>query len=230
MDSALKNIAPGWRKLLESEFEKTYFQNLIRFLKEEEKQGHEIYPAQENIFRALKNPDFNEVKVVILGQDPYHGPGQAVGMSFAVPNDLKKKPPSLKNIFKEIESDLKVRVNPGFSALTEWAKGGVLMLNTVLTVRQQQAFSHRAQGWEIFTDKIISLLGEREKPVVFILWGGPARKKAALIKRSHHTIIESAHPSPLSAYQGFFGSRCFSKTNSVLERMGEKPISWEITS
>ncbi len=178
----------------------------------------------------MQDLDYEKVTVVILGQDPYHGPNQAIGRCFAVPNTLKPKPPSLVNIFKEIQSDLGKPVDPMQSELSHWVEQGVLLLNTVLTVRQGQANSHREKGWENFTDRVIGILNERPDPVVFILWGAPARKKKLLITNKAHKIIESPHPSPLSAYHGFFGSKPFSKANAYLKAMGKPPIDWQITS
>lgn len=223
------NLPPGWRERLASEAGKEYFKTLTSFLRGEYRGDCPIFPPREKVLRALQGVDFQDVKVLILGQDPYHGPGQAVGLCFAVPNDLRPKPPSLVNIFKEIEADLGAKVDPSSSELSSWVNQGVLLLNTVLTVRRSQAFSHREKGWEIFTDKVISLLNERQDPVVFVLWGGPARKKKELITNAWHKIVESAHPSPLSAYKGFFGSRPFSKTNALLQQLGKAPVQWHQT-
>ncbi len=224
-----ENLPNLWREYLAPEAEQDYFRKLTQFLKTEYTQKKTIFPKRESVLRALQEVDYDKVKVVILGQDPYHGPGQAIGLSFAVPNDLKRKPPSLVNIFKEIESDLGVKIDPNASELSSWAEQGVLLLNTVLTVRQSEAFSHREQGWELFTDRVIRLLNDRRDPVIFILWGGPARKKKVLITNSQHYIIESAHPSPLSAYQGFFGSKPFSKANAILRKLAKEPINWSKT-
>lgn len=223
------NLPPGWREQLSEEASKPYFGELTRFLREEYRRSTPIFPNRQNILRALQEVDYPDVRVVILGQDPYHGAGQAIGRSFAVPNQLRVKPPSLKNIFKEIEEDLSKQVDPNGSELTEWVKNGVLLLNTVLTVRQSQAFSHRNHGWEQFTDRVISLLNERQDPVIFILWGSPARKKKEMITGRQHKIIESPHPSPLSAHRGFFGSRPFSKANHLLSQMGKPTVPWELT-
>jgi len=218
---------PKWEKKLSPEFELPYFLNLIRFLKAEGDEGQIVYPKPEDIFRALSSLELDQVKVVILGQDPYHGEGQATGLSFAVPNHLRLKPPSLQNIFKELQSDLGLEdFDKTHSDLSGWVEQGVLLLNTVLTVRKDQAFSHREKGWEQFTDRIIQVLDERKEPLVFILWGAHAHKKKALLKSGRHSIIESAHPSPLSAHRGFFGSRPFSKTNSLLAVLGKPPIDW----
>lgn len=223
------NLPERWKSLLAEESSKEYFRQLTEFLKTEQQKKQVVFPARDRILRALQELDYDGVKVVILGQDPYHGAGQAIGLSFAVPNELKPKPPSLMNIFKEIRTDLKKEIDPTKSELTQWVSQGVLLLNTVLTVRQAQAFSHREKGWENFTDRVISLLNDRIDPVVFILWGAPSRKKKALIVNRQHHIIESAHPSPLSAYHGFLGSRPFSRANTILEKLGKKPIDWHIT-
>lgn len=223
------NLPEGWRAHLAEEASKTYFQDLTQFLRKEYQAGQVVFPARDNVLRAIQSIDLDKVRVVILGQDPYHGPGQAIGWCFAVPNTLKPKPPSLTNIFKEIQDDLGKPVDFLKSELTHWVSQGVLLLNTVLTVRQGQAHSHKEKGWEVFTDKIISLLNARTEPVVFILWGAPARKKKALITSRHHRIIESPHPSPLSAYAGFFGSKPFSKANAILKELGHAPIDWEKT-
>lgn len=224
------NLPPRWRERLEPEATKPYFTQLSKFLKSELQTGRRVFPAQNRILRALQSVDYEAVKICILGQDPYHGPDQAVGLCFAVPNALMPKPPSLKNIFKEIESDLGKKVDPTRSELSHWVDQGVLLLNTVLTVRMGEANSHREQGWETFTDRVIQILNEREAPVIFILWGSPARKKKGLITNKRHPILESPHPSPLSAYHGFFGSRPFSKANAILKKLGKAPIDWEITA
>ncbi|HEY4553688.1 MAG TPA: uracil-DNA glycosylase [Bacillaceae bacterium] len=214
-----------WAPLLEEEMKKPYFQQLEAFLTEEY-QEYAIYPAENDVFNALHFAPFEDVKVVILGQDPYHGPGQAHGLSFSVQPDVRI-PPSLKNIFKELHEDIGCDI-PNNGYLKKWADQGVLLLNTVLTVRKGQAHSHRGKGWETFTDKIITLINEREKPAVFLLWGRPAQEKLQLIDTHKHRIIQSPHPSPFSASKGFFGSRPFSRTNSYLQEMGEAPIDWQI--
>jgi uracil-DNA glycosylase len=221
-----ENLPEEWRTLLKGELSKDYFQKLIQFLNTERRSKTRVFPEKENVLRALQCVDYSKVKVVILGQDPYHGAGQAIGLSFGVPNALTPKPPSLKNIFKELSSDLGIEIPKGESDLAGWAKQGVLLLNTVLTVRESQPFSHRDRGWENFTDHIIVLLSQRENPLVFILWGGPARKKKALIDLKKHKIVESAHPSPLSAHQGFLGSKPFSSANKFLKEFGYPPIDW----
>lgn len=225
-----ENLPAGWRGHLAPEAQKPYFKGLSTFLKAEYQSKAPVFPARDRVLRALQDLDYEKVTVVILGQDPYHGPNQAIGRCFAVPNTLKPKPPSLVNIFKEIQSDLGKPVDPMQSELSHWVEQGVLLLNTVLTVRQGQANSHREKGWENFTDRVIGILNERPDPVVFILWGAPARKKKLLITNKSHKIIESPHPSPLSAYHGFFGSKPFSKANAYLKAMGKPPIDWQITS
>ncbi len=220
------HLPPQWKTKLAPEAELPYFKNLTAFLKTQKAAGKTIYPKSENILRALTEMDIDDVKVVILGQDPYHGENQAIGLSFAVPNDLRLKPPSLQNIFKELESDLKITVDKTQSDLSGWAEQGVLLLNAVLTVEKDQAFSHREKGWEQFTDRIIEILDQRLEPMVFILWGAHAQKKKTLLKSGRHFTIESVHPSPLSAYRGFFGSRPFSKANSILKKLGLNEIDW----
>lgn len=218
-------IHNSWQNVLEEEFEKEYYHELREFLKHEYA-SQTIFPDMYHIFEALSLTPFEEVKVVILGQDPYHGPNQAHGLAFSVQPGVKI-PPSLVNIYKELYSDLGIPpVNHG--NLTAWAKQGVLLLNTVLTVRNGAAFSHRGKGWEQFTDAIIEKLNEREKPIVFILWGRPAQTKAGMIDQSRHVILKAPHPSPLSASRGFFGSKPFSKTNDVLLALGEEPINWKL--
>lgn len=214
-----------WKTLLASEFEKDYYQKLHRFLAQEYR-SRTIYPDMYDIFSTLQSTSYADVKVVILGQDPYHGPGQAHGFSFSVKPGIEI-PPSLQNIYKELCTDLGCYM-PSTGYLKKWADQGVLLLNAVLTVRAGQANSHKGMGWEIFTDRVISLLNERQQPVVFLLWGRNARNKKALITNPQHLVLEAAHPSPLSAYNGFFGCRHFSKTNAFLEQHGMKPIDWQI--
>lgn len=214
-----------WAALLEPEFEKPYYMRLQQFLQEEYR-TKTIYPEREDLFAALQLTSYADTKVVILGQDPYHGPGQAHGLSFSV-NPGAKIPPSLKNIYKELQADVGCFI-PNNGYLQKWAEQGVLLLNTVLTVRAGEANSHRGKGWEILTDRVISLLNEREKPVAFILWGSPAQAKLRLIEAKHHFILKSAHPSPLSANKGFFGSKPFSQTNQFLRRIGSAEIDWQI--
>ena len=220
-----KIFTNDWEDLLADELQKPYYQDLRKFLIGEYR-TQKIYPDMFDIFNALHFTSYADTKVVILGQDPYHEPGQAHGLSFSVLPDVPP-PPSLVNIFKELQTDLGCKI-PNNGYLRHWADQGVLLLNTVLTVRAHSANSHKGHGWEIFTDKIISLLNDREKPVAFILWGRPARAKKSMITNPQHFIIESAHPSPLSAYNGFFGSRPFSRVNNFLESVGESPIDWQI--
>ena len=214
-----------WDEILKGEFEKEYYQRLREFLKEEYS-SQVIYPPMNDIFNALKTTAYSDIKIVILGQDPYHEPNQAHGLSFSVKKGVVP-PPSLKNIYKEINSELGIPV-PSHGELTGWAKQGVLLLNTVLTVRQGQANSHKNKGWEIFTDTVIRKINEREKPVVFLLWGGNAKQKTALITNPAHKILTSVHPSPLSAYGGFFGCGHFKSANEFLKSIGETPIDWSV--
>ena len=216
-------IGNHWDTILSDEFKKEYFKELIEFIKKEYK-NKTIYPKQTEVFNAFRYTDYDNVKVVILGQDPYHGPNQAEGLSFSVSDEVLK-PPSLQNIFKELESDLKIPF-PEHNSLKKWAKQGVLLLNSIMTVEKDKPLSHKNKGWEKFTDNIIGCLNKREKPVIFLLWGNFARSKKALITNSRHKIIESAHPSPLSASRGFFGSKPFSKCNNCLKELGEDEISW----
>ena len=220
------SLPPGWRALLGRETDAPYFKDLMRFLRDEWKSGKDIFPARENIFRALQELDLPDVRVLIIGQDPYHGAGQAIGRSFAVPNAHFPKPPSLRNILKELATDVGVTPDRAQSDLSGWSAQGVLLLNTVLTVRSGEAFSHRDQGWERFTDRVIAALNERAEPVVFILWGSAAIAKKKELDTSRHIVLESPHPSPLSAHRGFFGSRPFSKVNTALKRLGKAPIDW----
>lgn len=214
-----------WGQYLKEEMAQPYYRQLRQFLIGEYS-TKQVYPDMYSIFNALHYTSYADTKVLILGQDPYHEPGQAHGLSFSVQPNVPP-PPSLVNIFKELETDLGCTV-PNNGCLEPWARQGVLLLNTVLTVQAHRANSHRDKGWEIFTDKIISLLNQREKPVAFILWGSPARRKKAMITNPQHFIVESPHPSPLSAYRGFFGSRPFSKVNKFLESVGEEPINWQL--
>ena len=218
-------IGNTWDNLLKEEVNKDYFKTLINYINEEYK-GKTIYPKKTEVFNAFKYTDYNNVKVVILGQDPYHGPNQAEGLSFSVSNEVLK-PPSLKNIFKELESDLGIPF-PEHNSLKPWAKEGVLLLNAVLTVEEHKPASHANKGWETFTDEIIKILNKKEEPVVFILWGNYAREKKVYITNPIHYIIESPHPSPFSARNGFFGSKPFSKTNEFLKSKGIKEINWNV--
>ena len=216
------NIGNSWDNILKDDFGGENYQNLRRFLAEEYR-THTVYPDMHHIFSALKETAFEDVKVVIIGQDPYHNPGQAHGMCFSVMPGTDT-PPSLVNVFKEIKSDLGIaNTNP---YLIDWAKQGVLLLNAVLTVRAGQAGSHRGKGWEILTDSIIKKLNERNEPIVFMLWGAYARSKKGYVTNPNHLVLECAHPSPLSAYNGFFGCKHFSKCNEFLTQNGLKPIDW----
>ena len=216
-------IGNDWDSLLRDEFSKEYYEKLRAFLKEEYA-TRRIYPSMYDIFNALKYTPHKDARVVILGQDPYHGFGQAHGLCFSVKEGVAH-PPSLKNIFKELESEIGMSA-PKSGELTGWAKQGVLLLNTTLTVREGAPQSHKGKGWEILTDRIISLMNEKTTPVVFILWGGNARAKKPLITNPIHKILECAHPSPLSAYNGFFGNKHFSRTNEYLKAHGETEIEW----
>ena len=218
-------IGNDWDIILKEEMEKSYFKNLLNIIKHEY-ETKTIYPKQTEIFKAFRNTSYKDTKVVILGQDPYHGVNQAEGLSFSVKNCVRK-PPSLQNIFKEMESDLGIPF-PTSNSLIPWAEEGVLLLNTVLTVQESHPASHKDIGWEQFTDEVIKKLNEKETPVVFILWGNFARNKKKLITNPNHYVIESAHPSPFSAYNGFFGSRPFSKTNAFLKSQGLKEIDWRV--
>lgn len=218
-------IGNHWDELLKEEWEKDYYKNLRKILIHEY-QNYSIFPDKYKLFESLKFVDYDDVKVVILGQDPYHGKGQAHGFSFSVLPGTRI-PPSLRNIYKELENDLGCSI-PNNGYLIKWAKQGVLLLNTSLTVREGQANSHKDIGWQILTDKIIELLGSREKEMVFILWGRNAINKIPLIRNKNHLILQSVHPSPLSAHRGFFGSKPFSKTNQFLINHNEEPIDWQI--
>lgn len=214
-----------WQEVLKDEFEAPYYQQLRQFLKKEY-QEQVVFPEMNHIWEAFEWTPYDKVKVVILGQDPYHGPNQAHGLSFSVQPTIKT-PPSLVNIYKELQSDLGIPpVNHGY--LKAWAEQGVLLLNTVLTVRNGQANSHRGQGWETLTDAVIKKLNDRATPIVFILWGKPSISKLKLIDTTRHAVITAPHPSPLSAYRGFFGSKPFSKTNEALIKFGETPINWQL--
>ena len=219
------NIGNKWDDILKDEFEKDYYKKIREFLKYEYSH-YTVYPKMENIFSALKLCDYDDIKVVIIGQDPYHEEGQAHGLSFSVQPGIEI-PPSLLNIYKELQSDLGCYIpNNGF--LEKWAKQGVLLLNKVLTVRAHMANSHKDCGWETFTDRIIEELNKRETPVVFLIWGSCAKKKELLITNPIHKILKAPHPSPLSAYRGFFGCKHFSTTNNILMENGELPIDWQI--
>ena len=219
------HIGNDWDELLAGYFESEQYQALRRFLVEEYR-THTVYPDMYDIFNALKYTSFANTKVVILGQDPYHGPGQAHGLCFSVKKGVEP-PPSLKNIFSELHEDLGLPI-PEHGELTAWARQGVLLLNTVLTVREHMPNSHKGHGWELFTDRVIELLNEKQTPVVFLLWGANARNKAKIVTNPIHIKLEAPHPSPLSAYNGFFGCRHFSKANAWLEKTGQTPIDWSL--
>ncbi len=214
-----------WDEILADEFQKPYYKELRQFLKQEYS-THRIYPDMNDIFNALKASSFKDTKVVIIGQDPYHGAGQAHGMCFSVKRGVEP-PPSLKNMFKELAEDVGF-VIPNHGELTAWANQGVLLLNTVLTVRESSPNSHKGKGWENFTDRVIAELNRKQTPVVFLLWGANAKNKAKIIDNPLHKKLETVHPSPLSAYGGFFGCRHFSKCNTILENSGQTPIDWQI--
>ena len=226
MTSANVSLEESWKTALAGEFDSPYMQSLKSFLKEEMASGKRIFPRGSEYFRALDLAPLDTVKVVILGQDPYHGPGQAHGLCFSVRPDVKV-PPSLVNIYKELKSDLGI-TPPRHGFLEHWARQGVLMLNSVLTVEQARAGSHQGRGWERFTDAVIARVNEERPHVVFILWGSYAQKKAAFVDRSRHLVLTSPHPSPLSAHAGFFGTRPFSKANAFLEEHGIAPVDWSL--
>ncbi len=227
MEQLNPRIETSWLAELQDEFSKEYFLKLKQFLVEEKKQ-YKVYPQGARIFAAFDATPYNEVKVVLLGQDPYHGEGQAHGLCFSVPDGVRQ-PPSLLNIFQELNTDLGIPV-PKHGNLEKWAKQGVLLLNATLTVRANLAGSHQHQGWEIFTDQVIRSLSARRDGLVFLLWGNYAQAKADMIDTSKHIILKAAHPSPFSVYRGFYGCRHFSKTNELLIQMGKKPIDWNISS
>jgi len=214
-----------WDEILSDEFQKPYYLILREFLKAEYTK-HNVFPPMNDIFNSLKLTSFKDTKVVIIGQDPYHGFGQAHGLCFSVKKPVEP-PPSLKNMFKELSSDVGFTI-PNHGDLTSWAKQGILLLNTVLTVREGEANSHKGKGWENFTDRVISELNRKEEPVIFLLWGANAKNKARVITNPRHIKLETVHPSPLSAYAGFFGCRHFSKTNEILKENGLTPIDWQI--
>lgn len=225
MEKVNPTIEESWKQVLDNEFNKPYFKDLKIFLVSE-KQRSRVFPPGPLIFNAFNHTPFYDVKVVLLGQDPYHGPGQAHGLCFSVPEGTPK-PPSLINIFKEIEADLGIPA-PSHGNLTNWAKQGVLLLNATLTVRENQAGSHQGKGWETFTDAAISALSEKRDGLIFILWGNYAISKRNLIDNTRHFILTAPHPSPLSASRGFFGCRHFSGTNDLLRKMGKEPIDWKL--
>lgn len=225
MQTLNPQIEESWKLVLQEEFSALYFHDLTAFLREE-KQKYSVYPPGTQIFSAFNHTPFNRVKVVILGQDPYHGPGQAHGLCFSVPEGVPH-PPSLANIFKEIKNDLGIPV-PASGNLSRWAEQGVLLINAILTVRADTPTSHQNKGWELFTDAVIRNLSEKRKNLVFLLWGNYAQAKEKLIDNSRHFILKAAHPSPLSASRGFFGCRHFSETNKILADLGLKEIDWKL--
>ncbi len=218
-------IGKGWDELLAEEFSKDYYKELENFLDEEYK-NHIIHPNRENIFAALSGASLSDIKVVIFGQDPYHGENQAHGLAFSV-NRGVAIPPSLKNIYKELQAELGCEI-PDHGNLSKWSAQGVLLLNSALTVRDGEANSHKGKGWERITDKICEILNERNTPIIFLLWGNDAKKKAAFITNPNHIILSAAHPSPLSAHNGFFGCGHFKKVNEILKALNKKPIDWQI--
>ena len=219
-------LHPSWQAVLGQEFDQPYMLNLKQFLQEEKRAGKEVYPPGPMIFNAFNHTPFDQVRVVIIGQDPYHGPGQAMGLSFSVPAGVRL-PPSLQNIYKEIASDLGLAMS-GSGDLTPWADQGVLLLNATLTVQAANAGSHQRKGWEEFTDRAIQALNQHREGLVFVLWGSYAQKKGAVIDGSRHLVLKSAHPSPLSAHRGFLGSRPFSRINAYLAQSGQAPVSWQL--
>ncbi|MDG0815268.1 uracil-DNA glycosylase [Bdellovibrio svalbardensis] len=225
LESELK-LHSSWKSKLQSEFEKSSMKKLTTFLADEYKKGKVIYPQEDDLFAALNLTPLDKVKVVIVGQDPYHGPGQAHGLCFSV-QDGVRFPPSLRNIFKELQEDVGVAI-PKSGSLKKWAEHGVLLLNAVLTVEDGKANAHQGKGWEEFTDKVIHLVNEERENVVFILWGSYAQKKAAFVDRKKHFVIESVHPSPLSAHRGFFGTKPFSRANAYLKSKGLPEVDWSL--
>lgn len=228
MTQAKRNtvLEKSWLPYLETELEKPYMMKLQSFLADERQQGKIVYPANDRLFAAFNLTPFHQVKVVILGQDPYHGPKQAHGLCFSVPKGVKT-PPSLLNIYKELQSDLGLEI-PTHGCLERWAEQGVLLLNSVLSVEQGQAASHQGKGWECFTDHVIAQLNAHHEGVVFMLWGAYAQRKGAIIDRQRHLVLESSHPSPLSAYRGFLGCRHFSQANAYLSKHEKTPIDWAL--
>ncbi|RZK48619.1 MAG: uracil-DNA glycosylase [Pedobacter sp.] len=223
----MASLEPGWLKVLGNELEKPYMKNLKSFLLEEKQKGFVVYPKNADIFNAFNHTPFDKVKVVILGQDPYHGQGQAHGLSFSVQRGIAI-PPSLRNMYKELAEDFAGFKTPLHGDLTSWADQGVLLLNATLTVRANEAASHQKRGWETFTNQVISTLSKERSGIVFLLWGRFAQQKEVLIDTTKHFVLKTAHPSPLSAYNGFFGSKHFSTANQLLEKQGLKPIDWQV--
>jgi len=222
------DLEPGWQHILSDEFEKEYMKSLREFLKAEKESGQIVYPKSSDVFNAFKHTAYDNLKVVLLGQDPYHGAGQAHGLSFSVQKGVTI-PPSLKNIYKELQTDISGFTKPSHGNLTQWADQGILLLNATLTVRAQQPGSHQGKGWETFTNHVIAEISARKEGVIFLLWGKFAQNKSLLIDAQKHHILTAAHPSPFSAYNGFFGCRHFSKTNEILSAQGAEPINWQIT-
>jgi uracil-DNA glycosylase len=226
MTTLWNRLDKNWRNIIAVEFDRSKMEELEQFLQREKNAEHTIYPKEAEIFNALNLTAFGNIKVVIIGQDPYHGKGQAHGLCFSVPKDIKKLPPSLKNIYKEIEAECGTKM-PLHGDLTDWAEQGVLLLNATLTVRKAEPRSHEGRGWEEFTDAIIRAVGRKREPVVFLLWGASAQKKRELIAEKEHKVLEASHPSPLSAYRGFIGCGHFKKANDYLEKHGLKPVVWQ---
>ena len=220
-------IEPSWKEVLKNEFTKPYFLEIVTFLKIEKNAGKIIYPPGALLFNAFNQTPFNKVKVVIIGQDPYHNPGQAHGLSFSVPNGIKP-PPSLVNIYKEIQKDMGIAMPAGYGNLTRWAQQGVLLLNAILTVRANEPASHAKIGWMSFTDTVITKISDEKKGVIFLLWGKFAQEKQLLIDETKHFVLKAAHPSPFSADKGFFGCKHFSKTNDLLTNQGLTPVDWKL--
>lgn len=229
MPGSTAALEPGWNHVLSQEFEQDYMKSLKAFLLEEKQAGRIVFPKNADIFNAFNHTPFEDVKVVILGQDPYHGPGQAHGLAFSVQKGVSI-PPSLRNIYKELETDLPGYKRPEHGSLMEWADRGVLLLNSTLTVRAHEAGSHQGKGWERFTDQAIRTLSEQREGLIFLLWGKFAQNKGDLIDKTRHSILKAAHPSPFSAHTGFLGCRHFSQTNSLLAERGLEPIDWQITN
>lgn len=226
MTTEVSESCKTWESALKGEKDQPYFQDTLNYVKQQRANGKIIYPAPPDIFNALKYTPFDEVKVVIIGQDPYHGPNQAHGLCFSVKHGITP-PPSLQNIFKELHDDLKIPI-PSHGNLEKWAKQGVLLLNASLTVEAGQPQSHANIGWEKFTDKVIQILNDKKQGLIFILWGSPAQRKGQMIDPTKHYILKAAHPSPLSAHRGFFGCKHFSKTNELLRKMGKQEIDWRL--
>ncbi len=222
-------IHPTWKAVLKDQFNKTYFQQIVTFLKTEKAQGKVIYPPGPLIFNAFNTTPFDKISVVIIGQDPYHGLGQAHGLSFSVPTGIKP-PPSLMNIFKELEKDIGIKMPEKYGNLTKWAEQGVLLLNAALTVRAGEPFSHAKYGWTEFTDTVITRLSDKKEGIIFLLWGKFAQEKQDLIDETKHIVLKAAHPSPFSADKGFFGCKHFSKANEILIKSGRNPIDWKLIS